>query len=72
MAKIESQIKKTIEESNIVENTNIRKSISNGQASSSSYEKCISMMKNGEWALLETWLRNLTKIDFDINIVDKV
>lgn len=39
---------------------------------SSPYEKCMSMMKNGEWALLETWLRNLSKLDFDIDSIDDV
>ena len=38
----------------------------------SSFDKCMSLMKTGEWALLETWLRNLNKIDFDVNTVDKV
>ena len=70
--KFESQIRKNNEE---YSNENSKQS-SLIQISSpkyaSSYEKCMSMMKNGEWALLEAWLRNLNKADFDVNDVDQV
>jgi hypothetical protein len=49
-----------------------KESKANNKAYLSSFDKCIAMMKNGEWALLETWLRNINKIDFDVNGIDQV
>jgi hypothetical protein len=49
-----------------------KESKANNKVYLSSFDKCVSMMKNGEWALLETWLRNLNKIDFDVNGIDQV
>ena len=43
-----------------------------GQVCLNSFEKTILMMKNNEWSVLDSYLKNASKIDFDIDTIDEV
>ena len=43
-----------------------------GQVYLNSFEKTILMMKNNEWSVLDSYLKNASKIDFDIDTIDEV
>lgn len=61
-------------EGDALSNSRGRESITSETSSlySSPYEKCMNLMKNGEWAMLEAWLRRINRIEFELNAIDEV